>query len=87
MMEQSYWVLSHFMDVFYAFRVDANGVNTTPVTTQINPLITLNGYRRNSIGYLKSSPDGTKLAICHNEQGTTQGKSRKQYRKFLALRL
>ena len=72
---QSYWVLSHFMDVFYAFRVDANGVNTTPVTTQINPLITLNGYRRNSIGYLKSSPDGTKLAICHHEQGTTQGQS------------
>jgi PKD repeat protein len=72
---QSYWVLSHFMDVFYAFRVDANGVNSTPVTTQINPLITLNGYRRNSIGYLKSSPDGTKLAICHNEEGTTQGQS------------
>ena len=70
---QSYWVLSHFMDVFYAFRVDANGVNMTPVTTQINPLVTLSGYRRNSIGYLKSSPDGTKLAICHNEQGTTQG--------------
>ena len=72
---QSYWVLSHFMDVFYAFRVDANGVNTTPVSTQLTPLVTLNGYRRNSIGYLKSSPDGTKLAICHNEQGTTQGQS------------
>ena len=70
---QSYWVLSHFLDVFYAFRVDANGVNMTPVTTQTNPLVTLDGYRRNSIGYLKSSPDGTKLAICHNEQGTTQG--------------
>ena len=70
---QSYWVISHFLDVFYSFRVDASGVNATPITTQINPLITLNGYRRNSIGYLKSSPDGTKLAICHNEEGTTQG--------------
>ena len=72
---QSYWVLSHFLDVFYAFRVDANGVNTTPVTSQITPLASINGYRRNSIGYLKSSPDGTKLAICHNEQGNTQGQS------------
>ena len=72
---QSYWVLSHFMDVFYAFRVDTNGVNTTPISTQISPLISTNGYRRNSIGYLKASPDGTKLAICHNEQATTQGQS------------
>jgi len=70
---QSYWVLSHFLDVFYAFRIDASGVNTTPVTTQISPNITINGYRRNAIGYMKSSPDGTKLVICHNEQGTTQG--------------
>ncbi len=72
---QSYWVLSHFMDVFYAFRVDASGVNTTPVTTQITPNISINGYRRNAIGYMKSSPDGTKLVICHTEQGASQGQS------------
>ncbi|MDB4094501.1 PKD domain-containing protein, partial [Flavobacteriaceae bacterium] len=70
---QSYWVLSHFMDVFYAFRVNASGVNTTPVTTQITPNISINGYRRNAIGYMKSSPDGTKLVISHTEQGTSQG--------------
>ena len=73
--KQSYWVISHFLDIFYAFRVDESGVNTTPVTTQITPLVSLNGYRRNSIGYLKSSPDGTKLAICHNEQGNIQGQN------------
>jgi len=70
---QSYWVVSHFMDTFYAFRVDENGVNMTPVTTQISPLVSINGYRRNAIGYLKSAPDGTKLAICHSEQGRSQG--------------
>lgn len=70
---QSYWVVSHFMDTFYAFRVDENGVNMTPVTTQISPLVSINGYRRNAIGYLKSAPDGTKLAICHSEQGRNQG--------------
>ena len=73
--KQSYWIISHFLDIFYAFRVDASGVNTTPITTQISPLISLNGYRRNSIGYLKSSPDGKKLAICHNEQGNVQGQN------------
>ena len=72
---QSYWVLSHFLDVFYAFRIDASGVNTTPVTTPVAPNISIDGYRRNAIGYMKSSPDGTKLVICHTEQGTIQGQS------------
>jgi gliding motility-associated-like protein len=70
---QSYWVVSHFIDSFYAFKVDNNGVNKTPVKTAIMPLISLNGYRRNAIGYLKSSPDGKKLAICHSENGRRQG--------------
>lgn len=70
---QSYWVITHFMDTFYSFRVDSNGVNSTPVTTPITPLITINGYRRNAIGYMKSSPNGEKIAICHTENGNTQG--------------
>jgi len=72
---QSYWVVSHFMDTFYAFQVDADGVNTIPVKTLILPLISIDGYRRNAIGYLKSSPDGTKLAICHSENGRRQGQN------------
>ncbi|MBT8272485.1 MAG: PKD domain-containing protein, partial [Bacteroidia bacterium] len=61
----SYWVITHFIDTFYAFRVDSNGVNPNAVTSQQTPFITTEGYRRNGIGYLKSSPDGSKLAICH----------------------
>lgn len=61
----SYWVITQFLETFYAFRVDSDGVNTTPVTSVQPPFITTNGYRRNGIGYLKSSPDGSKLAICH----------------------
>lgn len=71
--QQSYWVLTHFRDKFYAFRVDSSGVDTTPVTTQIAPLITEQGYRRNAIGYMKASPDGSKIAVCHNEQGNVEG--------------
>ncbi len=70
---QSYWVLTHFRDQFYAFRVDGTGVNTTPISTQIAPLITEQGYRRNGIGYMKASPDGTKIALCHRQNGNQQG--------------
>jgi len=62
---ESIWVITHFVDRFYSFKVDVNGVNSTPVVTQIAPEVPVNGYRRNAIGYLKASPDGSKLAIAH----------------------
>ena len=68
-----YWVVTHFLDKFYAFKVDAMGVSTTPVVTQIEPMVTQNGYRRNSIGYLKASPDGQKLAVAHLQRATVEG--------------
>jgi gliding motility-associated-like protein len=69
----AYWVITHFIDKFYAFKIDADGVNTTPVITQINPAVPTSGYRRNSIGYLKASPDGDKLAIAHMQLGRQTG--------------
>ncbi len=71
----SYWVITHFIDTFYAFRIDSNGVNATPVTSMLNPSIPTDGYRRNAIGYMKSSPDGSKVAVCHAENGSNQGGS------------
>lgn len=71
----SYWVLTHFMDKFYAFRVDNSGVNTSPQETQIAPLINYTGYRRNGIGYMKASPDGTKIAVGHRQNGNTEGQT------------
>ena len=59
---QSYWVLTHFVEAFYAFRVDSNGVNTAPSISNIAPSIGVEGYRRNGIGYLKSSPN---LSLIH----------------------
>lgn len=64
---QSFWVITQFVDTFYAFIIDENGVNTTPVTSVVDPFITTAGYRRNGIGYIKSSPDGTKIAACHSQ--------------------
>ncbi|MEH6536560.1 MAG: T9SS type B sorting domain-containing protein [Psychroserpens sp.] len=61
----SFWVITHFIDKFYAFKVDLNGVNTTPVISTVGPSVPVSGYRRNSLGYIKASPDGTKLAVAH----------------------
>lgn len=44
-------------NTFFAFEVDATGINTTPVKSTF---ITLNSY--DGRGYLKLSPDGTKMA-------------------------
>ena len=70
---QSYWVLTHFISSFYAFRVDSDGVNPSPSISNVTPSIGIEGYRRNAIGYLKSSPNGEKIAIAHNQNGTQEG--------------
>lgn len=72
---QSYWVITHFRDKFYAFRIDSSGVNINPVVSTVGPLITELGYRRNAIGYMKASPDGSKIAVCHRQNGNQQGQS------------
>lgn len=67
------WVVTHFINKFYAFKVDATGVDNSPVVSTIGSNIGTAGYRRNSIGYLKASPDGNKLAIAHNQNGVDPG--------------
>jgi gliding motility-associated-like protein len=61
----SFWVITHFIDTFYAFKVDVNGVQTTPIISTVGPSVPIEGYRRNSLGYIKASPDGAKLAVAH----------------------
>jgi hypothetical protein len=70
---QSYWVLTQFVNKFYAFRVDETGVNPNPIVTTIEPLISFQGYRRNGIGYMKASPNGEKIAVAHRQNGDESG--------------
>ena len=69
----SFWVITHFVDTFYAFKIDQTGVNTTPVTSQIGVTVPLSGYRRNALGYIKASPEGDKLAVAHFGFATISG--------------
>ncbi len=63
--EEIYWLVTHFKDAFYAFKIDENGVNETPVVSQVGPLMHIGAYSGNAKGQIKFSPDGTKLAMAN----------------------
>ncbi|WP_321539916.1 hypothetical protein [Flavobacterium piscinae] len=65
--DNSYWVITHFVNKFYAFKVDEYGVSTTPVISTIGSNQELTGYRRNAIGYLKASLTVKKLLLLINK--------------------
>jgi gliding motility-associated-like protein len=62
------WVISHKWnsDAFYSFIVTQNGVSQNPVIS--NTGILINGIVSNTIGYLKASPDGKKVALANFSQ-------------------
>lgn len=62
----SVWVITHFRNKFYAFYLDENGIEKTPVISTVAPLIEITNYRRAALGYLKASPKADKLLIAHN---------------------
>ena len=60
----TFWVISLVQNKYYSYKIDANGLNETPVISNVNYL---SNDRR---GYLKASPDGTKLASATYTAGT-----------------
>lgn len=65
--ESSIWVITHFVDSFYAFKVDSNGVTKTPVISTTGTKAPVDGYKQNGVGYLKVSPNGKKVGIAHSQ--------------------
>ena len=63
----SFWVITHFLSNFYAFKIDTSGVIETPVVTNTDLNVPLSGYLKSAIGALKLSPNGEKLAIAHSQ--------------------
>ena len=58
----NYWVVTHYRDSFYSFKITGTGVNTVPV---VSPTSFLVDDHRNFRGNMKISPNGKKLAIAH----------------------
>lgn len=71
--KSGYWIISHFIDTFYAFAVNNAGVNLTPVTSQLAPVVSIAGYRRNAIGCIRASVNGNYVAIAHQQRGNSTG--------------
>ncbi|MEW7292712.1 T9SS type B sorting domain-containing protein [Aquimarina sp. 2304DJ70-9] len=69
----SFWVITHFVDTFYTFRINSTGVDPTPVTSRVGVTVPVSGYRRNALGYIKASPEGNKLAVAHFGFATIAG--------------
>ncbi len=61
----SFWVISFKSGRFYVYKVDRNGVNSTPVSG--NDGFNISKDKR---GYLKVSPDGKKLVSANSSSGT-----------------
>ncbi len=60
---RDYWVITHRWNssIFYAYLVSAAGITFTPVESQIGSMHT--GDNGGTIGYIKASPTGDKLAV------------------------
>ncbi|WKK65172.1 T9SS type B sorting domain-containing protein [Lutimonas zeaxanthinifaciens] len=82
----SFWVLTFFVDTFYAFEIDENGINESAVQSRVNDVIPIvdwedetQSIRTNGSapGYLKLSPNGKKVAIAHSAtaRNRTSGKA------------
>ncbi|MEM8510515.1 MAG: T9SS type B sorting domain-containing protein [Bacteroidota bacterium] len=57
-----YWVITHFQNAFYAYRVDENGVDPNPVISTVGP--NENNFA-NGRGTLKISPNAAKIAMSY----------------------
>lgn len=64
---QDYWIITHpfYSDAFYAYQVTPNGINTTPVISNVGSMHddVSGGTYYETIGYMKASPNGKKLAV------------------------
>ena len=60
----SYWAISLVSNTFYSFLIDGSGVSTTPVISSVSNTTT------DARGYLKVSPDGTKIVAANMNSGT-----------------
>ena len=54
----TFWVVTVHNNQFFSYKVDENGVNETPVISNVSSFI-------DNRGYLKISPDGTKLVVAN----------------------
>lgn len=65
------WVLTHGVgsNAYYAFLVTGAGINTTPVISNTGVILPAPSDSA-TLGYLKASPDGSRIAAAHLNRGS-----------------
>ncbi|PKQ45181.1 T9SS type B sorting domain-containing protein [Confluentibacter flavum] len=60
-----FWVVTHGWNsnTFYSYLLSSSGLSASPVPSNVGLFV--GGSAENVWGYMKISPDGSKLAICH----------------------
>lgn len=61
----SFWVITHFKNTFYSFKISTSGVDKKPIQTTTSLNVSTGGYISNAIGYLKTSSNGKKIAMAN----------------------
>jgi len=61
-----FWVVTHGWnnDAFYSYLLTSSGLDVAPVQSNIGIFVS-SSNQDNAIGYMKISPDGSKLALCY----------------------
>ena len=61
-----YWVVTHGWgnNTFYSYLLSSSGMSAIPTTSNSGTIVN-KSTKVNSMGCMKISPDGTKLALCH----------------------
>lgn len=69
---KDYWILLHEWnnDVFVAFKITAQGLDTTPILSNAGSIH--QGTTLNTQGYMKVNPDGTNLALALEESNVIE---------------
>lgn len=64
---QDLWLVSHKYDsnAFEAHLITNSGISPSTTVSNSGSIVTADSDFANAIGYMKLSPDGTKLAVCH----------------------
>lgn len=64
-----YWIITHGWNsnIYYCYLLTENGLSLTPVQNNIGLTLGYNAlyWNQDSIGAIKMSPDGSKLASCN----------------------
>ena len=69
-----YWILAHAWnsDDFYAYELTCDGLNETPIISSIGNVHSGGIDNINSVGYIKASPDGSKIGLVNRTTNTIE---------------